>query len=396
MRFGLLQEADTPTGTTHSHRYFDMVDQVLLAEKMGWDMYGLSEQHFAVGGVAGAAPEVLFPYLMALTSRIKFVSTIALLPHRFNHPLRVAERAATMDIMSHGRFELGTGRGNTMLAMRAFEVSPEENKSQWSEGLDLIREAFLNDPFSWVGKHYSVPPRSLVPKPVQLPHPPFWMAATSPASHEQAAEKGIGVLSTTSFLGLEFLQNSLKLYDDTFDTMTHPFPVNRRKAVVLAGGGVCAETTEEAIRRAQPLLDYAKLSVGSFEILSKLSADYAYMGAMKDVFNKLDDMDYMLKESACVLIGTPDECIEMLKVYQALGAEDVWIRVDTMPHDQQLETIEMFGRHVFPHFRAPESVTRAAEDVLEEIRAMRPAHEEAVRLRNEALREEPAKVEQPA
>ena len=137
MRFCLLTECDTRPGMTHAARYFELVDEVLLAERVGFDLFGASEQHFAIGGASVSAPEVLYPFLMALTSRIRFLHAVTLLPRNFNHPLRVAERLATEDILSHGRVELGTGRGNTPLALRAFEVSPEENKAQWDEGIEL-------------------------------------------------------------------------------------------------------------------------------------------------------------------------------------------------------------------------------------------------------------------
>ncbi|WP_413098496.1 LLM class flavin-dependent oxidoreductase [Streptomyces sp. Inha503] len=106
MDFILMSEGDTPVGLTHEHRYRELVEEVLLAERVGFDAFGSSD-----------------------------------------HALRVAERVATEDILSNGRVELGTGRGNTTLALRAFEVDPSENKSQWREGVELIRRAFLDAPF---------------------------------------------------------------------------------------------------------------------------------------------------------------------------------------------------------------------------------------------------------
>ena len=377
MRFCFLTECDSHPGTTHSARYWELVDEVLMAEKVGFDLFGASEQHFAIGGATVSAPETLFPYLMALTTRIRFLHAVALLPKNFNHPLRVAERIATEDILSHGRVELGTGRGNTPLALRAFEVSPEENKSQWDEGIDLIRAAFLNDPFMFEGQHYKVPPRSLVPKPVQRPHPPLSVAATSPATHEQAARKGIGVISFASFMGFEYTRNALRLYDETFDASSHDFPVNRHKAALVGGGMHCAETTEHARREMAPALAYAALAVGGYDRLSQLSSDYAYMGAVKNV--DFGNTDYLLNESAGFVVGDPDECIRQIRVFEELGIETLVMRIDSLPHEQLLRSIELFGKYVIPHFQNPEAVVRPAEDVLEQIRAQRPIHEERLR-----------------
>lgn len=377
MRFGFISEAETAPGATHRQRYFELIDEMIFAEKMGFDLVGTSEQHFAIGGISVSAPETLYPYVMALTSRIRFLHAITLLPMRINHPLRVAERVATEDILSHGRVELGTGRGNTTLALRAFEVSPEENKAQWSEGLDLIRTAFLNDPFHFEGEYYKVPPRSLTPKPVQYPHPPLSVAATSPETHRQAAEKGIGVISSSSFMGFEYLRNALALYDDTFHSTTHAFPTTYGKAVMIFGTAICLDTTEEAIAAVPPALEYAKNAVGAYERLARLSADYAYMGAVRDV--DFHDQDFMLNESAGFIVGDPQECIRQVQRYADLGIDTLLLRIDSIPHDIIMRTIENFGKYVIPHFKAPNTIVKSAEDALEEIRALRPVHQERLR-----------------
>ena len=379
MRFGFLTEGDTHAGMTHQHRYFEVVDEVLLAEKVGFDLFGSSEQHFAIGGASISAPETLFAYLIGQTTRIRFMHAVALLPRNFNHPLRVAERLATEDILSHGRVELGTGRGNTLLALRAFQVSPEENRAQWDEGIDLIRAAFLHDPFSFEGEHYSVPPRSLSPKPVQLPHPPIWVAGTSPESHERAGEKGIGIISSSSFMGYHYNESALNLYDAAFDASTHLHPVTRGKALLIGGAMHCAETTKQARAEVMPSVEYARLATGAYERLSQMSKDYAYMGAVKDV--RFDDVDWMLGESGNFIVGDPDECVRQVKMVEALGVDTLIMRIDSLPHDQLLRSIELFGKYVIPRFRAPSTVVRPPEDVLAEIREMRPLHEERLKQR---------------
>ncbi|UNK47874.1 LLM class flavin-dependent oxidoreductase [Arthrobacter sulfonylureivorans] len=377
MRFAFLSEAETSPGTTHRQRYVELVDQILLAEKVGFEVFGTSEQHFAIGGIASAAPETLYPYAMALTSRIRFLHAVTLLPKNFNHPLRVAERVATEDILSNGRVELGTGRGNTTLALRAFEVGVTENKSQWSEGLDLIRAAFLNDPFHFEGEHYKVPPRSLTPKPVQWPHPPLSVAATSPGTHVQAAQKGIGVMTSSSFMGFEYMKNTLALYDETYDGLTFDFPTTRSKAAVNFGAVICLETMEEAMKYVGPAIEYSKQAIGAYERLAKLSEDYAYMGAVSGV--DFHDTNFMLNESAGFVVGDPDECIRQVQKFADLGIDTLIMRIDSMPHDVIMRTIANIGKYVIPHFSTPWALAKSADDALEEIRALRPVHEEKLR-----------------
>lgn len=376
MEFIFMSEGDTPVGLTHEHRYRELIDEVLLAERVGFDAFGSSEQHVAIGTASISSPEVLYPYLMALTSRIRFIHLVTLLPTRINHALRVAERIATEDILSNGRVELGTGRGNTTLALRAFEVDPTENKSQWDEGVELIRSAFLNDPFSFVGEHYKIPPRSLVPKPLQGPYPPISVAAGSPSSVETAARKGIGAIVGGFYLGFDLIENMLRLYDETLAATDHPYPITPRKMVVISGGMHCAATTEQARAEAQPLLDMVGLSTDAYERLSKLSSDYAYMGAVKDI--DFSDQQYMFEESSGFIVGDPEHCIEHVQRYADMGVDALVMRIDGLPHEQLMRSIEMFGKYVIPRFKNPGGVARPADEVLAEIRAARPAHQEAM------------------
>jgi len=389
MRFGFISEAETQPGMTHRGRYLELIDEFLMAEKMGFDVVGTSEQHFAIGGISVSAPETFYPYMMALTNRIRFVHAITLMPRNFNHPLRVAERLATEDILSNGRVELGTGRGNTTLALRAFEVGVEENKSQWSEGVDLLRRAFTDDPFHFEGEHYSVPPRSLTPRPVQYPYPPISVAATGPETHKQAGEKGIGVLSSSSFMGFNYLRNAYDLYDESFHNAEHEFHPTYGKAAMIFGTAICMDTTEEALKHVTPAVEYAKNALGAYDRLSKLSKDYAYMGAVNGV--DFHDRDFMLNDSAGFIVGDPAECIRHVQKFYDLGIDTLLLRIDSIPHHVIMKTIEMFGKHVIPHFREPQAIVKSADEALAEIRNLREVHEEKMRKLEERI--EKAKAE---
>src|SRR5579875_3352790 len=194
MKFIFFSEGETHPGHTHAQRYRELIDEVLLAEKVGFDAFGCSEQHVAIGTASTSAPEVIYPYLMALTNRIQFIHLITPLPKKINHALRVAERLATEDILSNGRVALAVGRGNTTLALNAFEVSADETRGQQIEGIEVIRRALYNDIFSFVGEHYKIPPRGLIPKHITLPYPQILMATGSAESVTAAARMGIGAI----------------------------------------------------------------------------------------------------------------------------------------------------------------------------------------------------------
>jgi alkanesulfonate monooxygenase SsuD/methylene tetrahydromethanopterin reductase-like flavin-dependent oxidoreductase (luciferase family) len=372
MRFIFMSEGETAPGHTHQQRYRELVDEVLLAEKVGFDAFGTSEQHVAIGTASTSAPEVLYPYLMALTSRIQFIHLVTLLPTRINHALRVAERLATEDILSNGRVALGVGRGNTTLALRAFEVSPTENKAQLIEGIEVIRRAMAQDIFSFVGDHYKIPPRSLVPKHIQQPYPPILMATGSPESVRSAAQMGIGAMMGGLYLGFGFLQKMLETYDEELAASEHHFPVQAQKVAVVAGGMHCAETVDEARRWATTLSETVALSTDAYDRLSKLSGDYAYMGAVKNV--DLSDQRYMLEDSAGFIVGDPEACIAQVKRFADMGADAIAMRIDGLPHRELMKSIELFGKYVIPTFKNPRSVVRTSDEILADIRAARAAH----------------------
>jgi alkanesulfonate monooxygenase SsuD/methylene tetrahydromethanopterin reductase-like flavin-dependent oxidoreductase (luciferase family) len=372
MRFIFMSEGETLPGHTHEHRYRELVDEVLLAEEVGFDAFGTSEQHVAIGTATTSAPEVIYPYLMALTTRIRFIHLVTLLPTRINHALRVAERLATEDILSNGRVELGVGRGNTTLALRAFEVDPTENKAQLIEGLEVIRRALHNDVFSYVGEHYKIPPRSLVPRGIQRPYPPISMAAGSPDSVRKAAELGIGAIVGGFYLGFDFLESMLRIYDDALDGATHSYPLQAEKLVAVGGGMHCAETRDEAFKWARHLKETVGLSTDAYDRLSKLSADYQYMGAVKNI--DFDDERYMFEDSSGFIVGDPDDCVAQVQRFVDLGADAIVMRIDGLPHRELMKSIELFGKYVIPKFKNPRAVVRPADAVLTDIRAARPAH----------------------
>lgn len=377
MRFGISSEGDAQPGTTHSTRYFELVDEVLLAEKVGFDLFGTSEQHFAIGEATVSAPEVLYPYLMALTNRITFMHKSSLMLTRVNHPLRIAERIATEDILSRGRIELCGARGNTTLMMRAFEVSPDETRSQLEESIDLIRTAFLNSPFSFVGQNYKVPPRYLIPKPIQRPHPPLHVAATSEASCRMAGTKGIGVLTFSNFLGFSALAHHFKVYDDAFDAFDatkHPYPAKRNKGALVFAYH-CAETTAQAQEEIKPLVETSILATGGYKKLAELSKDYAYMGSLRNDPESLNDFGYLLNESGAFVAGDPDECVRQLQKFVDSGADDIWLRIDSLPHEKLMKSIELTGKHVLPRLRNRDQLVQTPQSMLETIRSRRPSHE---------------------
>jgi alkanesulfonate monooxygenase SsuD/methylene tetrahydromethanopterin reductase-like flavin-dependent oxidoreductase (luciferase family) len=170
MRFALIQEWDLPPGTDVSQRYDEMLHEAKLAEEMGFDTYCLSEQRFLKDICTVSAPETFLAMVAARTERIRLRVTSAVLLS-FNHPIRIAERLTTLDVLSHGRTELGTARSNNRNTLQAFGVDPSNTRAQWGESIDVILAALTQQPFEYHGKIWGIPPRTPIPAAIQKPHP---------------------------------------------------------------------------------------------------------------------------------------------------------------------------------------------------------------------------------
>ena len=196
MKFGIFYEliALKPHDNAAVIRsYKEALEQIKLAEEMGFEYVWETEHHFLEKFSYSSAPELFLTAVAQHTSRIRIGHGAVLLT--MNHPVRVAERAAVLDILSDGRLEFGTARGVTEAELGGFMIEPEDSRPMWEEALRMIPKMWMNDSFEWNGKYFKVPPRNVIPKPMQQPHPPLWVAATTPPTFEVAGHMGLGVLS---------------------------------------------------------------------------------------------------------------------------------------------------------------------------------------------------------
>ncbi|WP_316398259.1 LLM class flavin-dependent oxidoreductase [Bradyrhizobium sp. 33ap4] len=372
LTFGFWSEQETQVGQSYARRLHELVDEVRLAEKVGFDCVALSEQHVALGGISSSAPEVVYGYLAAVTSRVKLRSAVTLMPQKINHALRSAERLAVTDILSHGRMEFYAGRANTTIAMRAFNVDPSETLAQMEEGIALLKKSMREDIFTFEGKYYQIPPRMLVPKPMQKPHPVIGIAATSERSHSWAGSEGLAVMSNCIYQGWEVQEKLLNTYRRGWKRDEQgPLDLPRIGIPLFFGIGPTDQKAKDDY--AEPLMHYARISTDAYPRLAKLADDYAYMSESVPAMERAGkDWDYLLNHSATTVCGSPDTVIRQIEKFQAMGVDEVLLHLDSVNHEKIMEAIEMCGRYVIPHFNDRNNVVRPTEDILGQIRAMRP------------------------
>ena len=253
MKFGLMYEIQIPEphhdGIEHE-RYKQVMAQAELADEVGFQYFWTVEHHFLREFSHCSAPEVLYGAISHRTKRIRIGHAVALLPGQYNHPVRVAERAAVLDIVSDGRMDLGTGRSTTLIEMDGFQVDREETRAQWEEAVRMIPRMWTEDPFTHDGRFYQIPPRSVIPKPIQKPHPPLWVACSQPDSFRAAGEMGLGALCF-NLGGYAQMAERVALYREG---IKHAKPVGSFVNNQIAALCVthCADTDQEAHEFAGP------------------------------------------------------------------------------------------------------------------------------------------------
>src|SRR5437879_1788951 len=172
MRFGLLFELQTADPANEAAVWREGLEQAALAERAGFDSVWAVEHHFLVSYAHCSAPEIFLTAVSQRTERVRLGHGVAIAPPPVNHPFRLAERVAALDIVSGGRVDVGFGRGFSELEQRAFGLDPETSRAMAAEAVRAIPPMWTQDEFpGFEGEHLSLPPRRVIPKPLQKPHP---------------------------------------------------------------------------------------------------------------------------------------------------------------------------------------------------------------------------------
>jgi alkanesulfonate monooxygenase SsuD/methylene tetrahydromethanopterin reductase-like flavin-dependent oxidoreductase (luciferase family) len=357
VEFGLLYEWQMPKGISRedeSRQFLQMMDQVELAEQVGFKSVWSVEHHFLESFSHASAPEVLLSWLAAKTKTIRIGHGVRLLPYPYNHPIRAAEQAATLDLLSQGRLEFGSGRSATAAELGGFGIDPADTREMWEESLRLIIKAWTEPVVEHHGKYFDQVPRPMVPKPLQSPHPPLWMSCTSPESHEVAGALGLGLLSFTLALSFDEVAQRIAKYRERIKT-AEPIGkfVNNQTAVFTMTH--CAPTRELARERAESgVMRYQHDQIELLtSLIPKLEENSSYDYYQRFVGVDYDKFTYEYLDSRnMILVGDPDRCIELAKQYESIGVDRLlcFMQYKDMSHEHTMESIRLFGNEVIPAF----------------------------------------------
>jgi alkanesulfonate monooxygenase SsuD/methylene tetrahydromethanopterin reductase-like flavin-dependent oxidoreductase (luciferase family) len=367
MRFALFYEIPVarPWDAESEHRaYQHTLEQAVAGEKAGWDAFWTVEHHFLEEYSHCSNPEVLYGAIAARTERMRLGFGVRLMPKPYNHPVRTAEAAAVLDLISNGRVDLGTGRSSTRAELEGFGIDPRQTRGMWQEAIEHVVGCWTNEEYEFEGEHWSMPRRRVQPKPIQQPHPPIWGATSSEDGHRQVGELGLGLCSFAVGVAPEEVKQKIDVYREAIAGCTNPIGKYVHDQASTFTMAMCAPTQEEAWAAARESFEWypragARLIATMADLLADRGQDlgtYAYAADLRKVADdgSLDllTLEYLADIGACVL-GTPDQCIEMCKRYEAAGVDQLLCLVNPykIPHEAVLQTIELMGAEVIPHFR---------------------------------------------
>jgi alkanesulfonate monooxygenase SsuD/methylene tetrahydromethanopterin reductase-like flavin-dependent oxidoreductase (luciferase family) len=378
-----IQRAFPWNGKDESSLFREVLAQAKAAEAAGFEIWWQVEHHGAPQFSYSSAPEVVLTAIAMSTERLRVGHAGVLAPFRINTPLRVAERAATLDVLSGGRFELGLAKSGGK-EWETFGVNPDTARDQVRDAMRMIPRMWTEAEFSWTSDDYHVPPREVVPKPVQQPHPRLWQTCGSPDSFYMAGELGVGALGTTLLSPVAFLGQMLKEHDRGLAACKEPAGkvVNAQKGVFTFVH--VAESRAQAIKNgaAWSALWYVNAAPVVFKVPRRIWYDMIKQGLHPnsprdtaatqldphEVEIQPDDPDVvkLLKRMAqgeeisfeaahealepldSVVIGDPDACRQKISGYEAIGADRLMclMQFGSIPHAAVLKSFELAGRHL--------------------------------------------------
>lgn len=366
MRFGIFYEHQLPRPWTEGVElklFQDALDQVELADRLGFDNVWEVEHHFLEEYSHSSAPEVFLAACSQRTKQIRLGHGITLMPPNYNHPARVAERIATLDLVSNGRVEWGTGESSALLELGGYRVPVAEKRSQWREAVEQCANMLAMDPYpGFDGEYFSMPCRNIVPKPVQRPHPPLWVACSNRETIKLAARLGIGALTFAFVNPLEakqWVDDYYRIFKEECVPIGHAVNPN---ICMVSSFGIHADAAVARARFREGFRFFAYAlgwHYGFGEHTPGRSNIWeAFKAALPTLPQGADD------EAG---IGTPDDLRAHLRKFDDVGVDQVaFIQQGGMNrHEHICEALELFASDVMGEFkdREAERVKRKAEEL---------------------------------
>jgi alkanesulfonate monooxygenase SsuD/methylene tetrahydromethanopterin reductase-like flavin-dependent oxidoreductase (luciferase family) len=348
MKFGTFHLFQKPPGWSDQDVFDAELAQITTAEELGFDGVWLAEHHFQWYGIATDLM-VLAGWVAARTSRIRIGTAIVTLP--FHNPVRLAEQAATVDLISGGRLDFGVGRGYQAAEYAGFGVSMDESKERFAECVEVLLKAWTEETFSFDGRFTKVEDVTVLPKPVQKPHPPVYVASwMTPETVRYAAEHGFPIMAPAG-LASDQIKTNYQLYRDTLASLG-------KSAAGLDLPALVHIYVDDNDRRAWEVGTEHSMRYGAS--LVTLGSPVQKGGGLSreyEAYREFGEAGRVVKENRqeLMLFGNPDTVAKRIEwMRNELGVNYImcWMNMGGLPQAKVLRSMELFAEEVMPRFRA--------------------------------------------
>lgn len=354
MKFGIMTQIQMPrpwSETSERQAYWNALDQGVAAEGAGFEYFWITEQHFLAEIGHAPASDMFLAALSQRTKTLRMGLGVLLLP--LHNPINVAERVATLDVLSNGRVEFGTGRGTTSYMLEGWGVDIDASRDMGTEALQAVLKMYESEYFEgFKGKHFDLPARHILPRPVQRPHPPLWVAATNLETYEFAGKQGFGVIGVTRNTREE-TREAIDRYRSAIRSATPETMVGKLPNEHVAAFGIaCVDNDDRAGRAAACAAarwyygdNDAELNPKRFTTAGGVEKVRARIAAQSD-----DD----LIANGMAFGGNADTITRQIEAWSEIGLDQMifMIQAGRTTHDQVMRTIDILGEKVIPRFQS--------------------------------------------
>ena len=349
MQFDLFYEIAQPPflARTEAETFKQTLSEIELADRLGFGCAWLVEHHFMRDYSHSSKPDLVLAALSQRTRNIRL--GLGVIPLPYHHPVHVAERVATLDILTGGRLEVGLGRGFSPPEFATFGVEMSNSRALTGESLDILRLAFEKRPVTYHGQHYQLEQVDILPHIVQSPHPPLWSAAVSPDTFAWVAQQQLGMLAGP-FKPWLMVKHDIQNFRAAWHAST-PLRVG------MTVGIVCLPDRKRAREIAKQALTwfYHELYKTTLPVLEKLYPSYEHfheLGRFRELM-KLGINLTLLETFGMAVVGDPQDCIKQLRKFQQAGVTHLLcaIGAGAIPSETVQESMRCIADEVMPAFK---------------------------------------------
>ena len=334
MKFGLFYQLPCAADQSPAQRYQDTIAQVQLADELGFDAAWLAELHFNSRFSIMPAPLLIGSAIAQTTSRIRIGTAVHLVP--LHQPIRLAEEAAALDVLSNGRSIFGIGRGAIPAHFQGYRVDQEEARERFLEGLEMVLGMWAEDEYHYHGKYHQADGITLAPKPIQKPHPPVYIASNSPDTFNLVGELGHNILVAPTIVSVQGALTGLETYRRELEDNGHD-PAERDVNVTV---------------HVNVAEDEAKARAGFERTINN------YLGTLRSGSGRgsarAQTLDYETVLDEYGAVGTPEQVAEKLDKLKGIYGPDgfiCWFNTGGMiPHEDVQNSMNLFAEEVMPNF----------------------------------------------